>query len=361
MSGRGATPTDRPTDRQVGALTRPGRTPIVNGMSPAAGTHEGHATPAAIWTALVAVYIIWGTTYLAIRVSNETLPPLMAAGIRFLIAGAVLYAVTVRRGDIEGDRPGRAQWKAAAIVGLGLVVGGNGLVVLAERTVPSGQISLIIALVPLWMALIDRVLLHRRIGGLTTFGLILGFAGLATLIGTSAVDSVAPLTGLLVGVVASLSWTSASLYSRNAPLPRRPLVGAGMEMMIGGAVLIVLGVMRGELSLFHPEDFSRASLLALLYLITIGSWVGYTSYVWLLRNARTSLVSTYAYVNPVVAVFLGWMILDETVTVRTLIAGLVIIAAVAIIISTGGTQRRDGSAEIEGDGDEATEAQPAVA
>ena len=152
---------------------------------------------------------------------------------------------------------------------LGLVVGGNGLVVLAERTVPSGQISLIIALVPLWMALIDAVLLNRRVGRLTTFGLILGFAGAATLIGTSAFDATAPLTGLMIGVVASLSWTSASLYSRNAPLPKRPLVGAGMEMLVGGAVLIVLGIARGELSLFHPEDFSRASLLALLYLVTV--------------------------------------------------------------------------------------------
>ena len=299
------------------------------------------ASPAAIWTALWAVYIIWGTTYLGIRVSNETLPPLMAAGIRFLIAGAVLFAISVRRGDRAGDRLGRSQWKAAALVGLGLVAGGNGMVVLAEITVPSGLMSLVIALVPLWMALVDRVILHHRVGGLTTFGLILGFAGAALLIGTSALDSTAPLSGLLIGVFATLSWTSASLYSRNAPLPKRPLVGAGMEMMIGGAVCVVAGLLRGELALLHPSDFSQASLLALLYLITIGSWVGYTSYVWLLRNARTSLVSTYAYVNPVVAVFLGWLILDETITTRMLVAGAIVVIAVAIIISTGGTQRAE--------------------
>lgn len=299
------------------------------------------ASPAVIWSAMWSVYIIWGTTYLAIRVSNETLPPLIAAGIRFLIAGAVLYAFAIRRGDVEGDRPGRAQWGAAALVGLGLVAGGNGMVVLAEVTVPSGLMSLVIALVPLWMALVDRVLLRRRVGWLTTAGLVLGFGGAAMLIGTSAIDATAPLSGMIIGVFATLSWTSASLYSRNAPLPKRPLVGAGMEMMIGGAICVVLGVARGEVPLVRFEDFSAASLLALLYLITIGSWVGFTSYVWLLRNARTSLVSTYAYVNPVVAVFLGWLVLDERITVRTFIAGAIIIAAVAIIISTGGTQRRE--------------------
>ncbi|HYF11400.1 MAG TPA: EamA family transporter [Actinomycetota bacterium] len=299
------------------------------------------ASTALIWSALWSVYIIWGTTYLAIRVSNETLPPLIAAGIRFLIAGAVLYAFAIRRGDVEGDRPGRAQWGAAALVGLGLVAGGNGMVVLAEVTVPSGLMSLVIALVPLWMALVDRVLLRHRVGWLTTAGLVLGFGGAAMLIGTSALDATAPLSGMIIGVFATLSWTSASLYSRNAPLPKRPLVGAGMEMMIGGAICVLAGIARGEISLVRVEDFSAASLLALLYLITIGSWVGFTSYVWLLRNARTSLVSTYAYVNPVVAVFLGWLVLDERITVRTFIAGAIIIAAVAIIISTGGTQRRE--------------------
>jgi drug/metabolite transporter (DMT)-like permease len=314
---------------------------------------EGGASPALIWTALSAVYVIWGTTYLAIRVSNETLPPLIAAGIRFVIAGAVLYAITVRRGDVESDRPGPDQWKAAAIVGIALVAGGNGLVVLAERTIPSGIASLIIALVPLWMATVDRVLLHHRVGWLTTFGLVLGFGGAALLIGGTAFDEGAPLSGMLVCVIATLSWTSGSLYSRNAPLPRRPLVGAGMEMMIGGAVLVLAGALRGELPLIRFEDFSMESLLALAYLITFGSWVGFTSYVWLLRNARTSLVSTYAYVNPVVAVFLGWLILDETITIRTVVAGAIIVVAVAIIISTGGTGRREEPVLVEIEREEA--------
>jgi drug/metabolite transporter (DMT)-like permease len=304
-------------------------------------TVRAHASPARIWAALWAVYIIWGTTYLAIRVANETLPPLVAAGVRFAIAGAVLYAWAIRRGDVVGDRPNRANWWAAAIVGIGLVAGGNGLVVLAERTIPSGVQSLIIALVPLWMALIDRVILGHEVGWRTALGLVLGFGGIVLLIGVSAADAHAPLSGLAVGLTASLFWTGASLYSRNARLPKRPLVGAGMEMMIGGAVLVLGGIARGELALVRPEDFSGRSILALLYLIVIGSWVGFTSYVWLLRNARTAFVSTYAYVNPIVAVFLGWLILDETITLRLLVAAAIVIAGVAIIISSGSTTRRD--------------------
>jgi len=337
-------------------LTPGVRAPTVSGMASAGDPHRSHARPTLIWTALAAVYVIWGTTYLAIRVADETLPSLLSAGVRFLVAGSVLYAFAVRRGDTVGDRPGPAQWRSAALVGLGLVAGGNGMVVLAERTVPSGLMSLVIALVPLWMALIDRMLLRHRVGWMTTAGLILGFGGAALLIGSSVTDSAAPLSGLIVGVFASLSWTSASLYSRNAPLPKRPLVGAGMEMMIGGVVCLVLGIFRGEAGQLHVAAFSRASLLALLYLITIGSWVGYTSYVWLLRNARTSLVSTYAYVNPVVAVFLGWLILDEAITVRTLVAGAVIVIAVAVIISTGGTARREDPADVE-----TGDAEPAIA
>lgn len=315
-------------------------------MTRATSTSARRVSPAKVWAALGSVYIVWGTTYLAIRITNETLPPLIAAGVRFLIAGAALYAFSVRRGDVEGDRPTRANWLAAAIVGAGLVAGGNGLVVLAEVTVPSGLMSLIIALVPLWMALVDRILLRHRVGALTTVGLVLGFGGAAMLIGASAFDETAPLSGMLIGLVATISWTGASLYSRNAELPSRPLVGAGMEMMIGGAILVVAGALRGEVGLIRLDEFSTRSVLALVYLITFGSWVGFTSYVWLLRSARTTLVSTYAYVNPVVAVFLGWLILDETITLRMVIAGAVILVAVAIIISTGGTSRREEPVEV---------------
>lgn len=300
-------------------------------------SHRGGATtgrePLRIWLALFTVYIVWGTTYFAIDVVNDTLPPLLAASVRFLIAGTVMYAFTIRRGDREGDRPGRRQWGAATVVGGGMLLFGNGFVVLSERTVPTSIVALIIALVPLWMALIDRVLLGHRPRPQVAIGLLTGFAGAALLVGTS-VSGTIPLGGLLLALCASLSWGSGSLYSRTAPLPKRPFVGIGMEMIAGGALLGVLGVALGELGQIHPERFSLASVVALGYLIVFGSFAGFATYLWLLRNARTSFVSTYAYVNPVVAVFLGWTFLHETISARTLIAGGIVLASVAIIIAS---------------------------
>lgn len=297
-------------------------------------------SPATIWAALGAVYVIWGTTYLAIRVVNETLPPLLSASVRFLVAGSLLYAWTIRRGDREGDRPTRVQWRSAAIVAVLLMLGGNGGVVLAEKTIPSGVAALLVALVPLWMALLDRMFFGGHLRGRAIVGLVAGFGGAALLLGSEASGDV-DLVGMLFVVGASLSWAMGSLYSRKAPLPKRPFVGMGMEMLVGGIALAVVGIATGELGQVHVSQFSRASLIGLLYLIVFGSWVAFTAYLWLLRVARTSLVSTYAYVNPVVAVFLGWSFLDEQVGLRTLIAGAVIVASVAIIISAGGARRED--------------------
>jgi drug/metabolite transporter (DMT)-like permease len=312
--------------------------------------------PLRIWLALVTVYIVWGTTYFAIDVVNDTLPPLLAASARFLIAGAVMYAFTIRRGDREGDRPGRRQWGAATIVGGALLLGGNGLVVLSERTVPTGIVALVIALVPLWMALIDRLLLGHRPRPMVAIGLLTGFAGAAMLVGTSLSGAI-PLSGMLLAVCASCSWASGSLYSRSAPLPKRPFVGIGMEMIAGGALLGVAGVALGELGQIHPGRFSLASVLSLGYLIVIGSFAGFATYLWLLRNARTSLVSTYAYVNPVVAVFLGWAFLHETISVRTLVSGCVVLVSVALIIAAraerptpeAALRPEEGRAGLEGD------------
>lgn len=302
-------------------------------------------SPATIWAALGAVYVIWGTTYLAIRVVNETLPPLLSASVRFLVAGSLLYAWTIRRGDREGDRPTRVQWRSAAIVAVLLMLGGNGGVVLAEKTIPSGVAALLVALVPLWMALLDRMFFGGHLRGRAIVGLVAGFGGAALLLGSEASGDV-DLVGMLFVVGASLSWAIGSLYSRKAPLPKRPFVGMGMEMLVGGIALAVAGIATGELGQVHASQFSRASLIGLLYLIVFGSWIGFTAYLWLLRVARTSLVSTYAYVNPVVAVFLGWLFLDEQVGPRTLIAGGVIVASVAIIISAGGARRED-AVELE--------------
>ncbi len=309
-------------------------------MSRPAEPTTDRAPTTLIWTALVAVYVIWGTTYLAIRVVNRTLPPLLAAGVRFLVAGALLYAWSIRRGDREGDRPTPRQWRSAAIVGGLLLFGGNGAVVWAERTIPSGTTALLIGLVPLWMALFDRVAFRRRIGARTVFGLVAGFGGAALLVGGSAVANV-DLVGMLFALGASISWASGSLYSRTAHLPRRPFVGVAMQMLCGGALLCAAGILTGELGDVHVARFSGESLLGLAYLITIGSWVGFASYVWLLRHARTSLVSTYAFVNPVVAVFLGWLILGESVSLRTFMAGGVIVAAVALIISAGAARTEE--------------------
>jgi drug/metabolite transporter (DMT)-like permease len=216
----------------------------------------------------------------------------------------------------------------------------NGGVVWAEKTIPSGIAALLVALVPLWMALLDRLFFGGHLATRAVLGLVAGFGGAVLLLGSEASGDV-DLVGMLFVVGASLAWAIGSLWSRNAPLPSRPFVGVAMEMLAGGVALAIAGVLTGELGQVDVARFSTASLIGLLYLIVFGSWVGFTAYLWLLRTARTSLVSTYAYVNPVVAVFLGWLILDEQVTIRTIVAGGIIVASVALIISAGGAHRQE--------------------
>jgi drug/metabolite transporter (DMT)-like permease len=316
-------------------------------MSPPNPAEHRPSTPPPawlIWAALGIVYVIWGTTYLGIRVTNETLPPLIAAGTRFVIAGAVLFAVSYRRRDADADPVGWSQWGAALLVGAGLIAGGNGTVVLAERTVPSGTVALIFALVPLWLALWDRLVGRRRLPGRVAVGLLLGFTGAALLVNDARLADV-PISGLLLAVAASMSWAAGSLFARNARLPHRPLVGNAMVMMAGGAISLIWGVARGELPLVDPGRFSTASLLALGYLIVFGSWIAFTSYLWLLRNARTSLVATYAWVTPMLAVYLGYLIADETLRSRSLVAGGVVLTAVALTVSAGSITRDDAGSD----------------
>jgi drug/metabolite transporter (DMT)-like permease len=281
-----------------------------------------------VWAALVVVYLVWGSTYLAIRVAIETLPPMLMAATRFLIAGAILAAI----GRRSGERPGREQWWAAAVVGTLLFLGGNGGVVWAEQRVSSGVAALIVATVPLWMALIGWVALGERARPLAVAGLVLGFAGTALLVrpsGEGSVDLVG--AGALVG--ASVAWAVGSLYARRAPLPRAPALSAGMQLLAGGAALGLAGILGGELSRVHAAGVSRSSLLAFAYLVVFGTLVAFPCYAWLLRSAPTTLVSTYAYVNPVVAVALGWGLADEPVTPLTLLAGGIVLASVAMIVS----------------------------
>jgi drug/metabolite transporter (DMT)-like permease len=306
---------------------------------PAAGASSGR-----IWTALGAVYVIWSTTFIAIKLVNETMPPLVATGVRFFVAGAVLLPIALRAGDRRGDRPGAAEWKGAAVVAVLLMFGGNGGIVWAERTIPSGVAGLAIATVPLWIAAIDRVVLHRRQPGVVVVGLCVGFAGAALLVGGSAFDGAIDLGGLLVALAAAASWAAGSIYQRHAHLPRRPFVAAGMEMVLAAGVFWVAGALAGELSDLRLDGFSRASVLGLAYLVVIGSWIGFTAYLWLLRVARTSLVATYAYVTPVGAVLLGWLLLDERLTATAIAAGALIVVSVTLIVSSGGTTARDDGA-----------------
>ncbi len=285
-----------------------------------------------VWTALGAVYVIWSTTFLGIAITNQTMPPVLAAGTRFLVAGGLLYAITIRLGDRVGDRPGAAQWRGAAVVGGLLMLAGNGGIVWAERTIPSGLAGLIIATVPLWMTMIDRVLFHHRQPRLVAVGLGLGTLGAAVLLTGSVALEEVDLPGTLIGLAAAICWAAGSIYQRHAVLPRRPLVAAGMEMLLAGGMFAVVGATIGELGDVRP-DFSTASVVALGYLIVFGSWIGFTSYLWLLRNARTSLVATYAYVTPVGAVILGALVLDEALTLRTVVAGIAMLVGVALIVT----------------------------
>ena len=297
-----------------------------------------------IWLALGSVYIIWGSTYLAIRVAIETLPPFLMASVRFVVAGVLLYLWAIRRGDRTGDRPTGRQWLAAFVIGGLLLVGGNGGVVWSEQFVPSSIVALIVATVPLWMALIDRFVNGQRLAIQAVIGLVVGFGGLVLLVGGPGGDFHIP--GVLAVVGASLSWAIGSIYSRAARLPVRPLVGISMEMIGGGILLGVVGIALGEIGDVELAKISAPSLWGLGYLIVFGSWVGFSAYIWLLRVAPVSLVGTYAYVNPVVAVFLGWWLLSELVTLRMLGAAAVILVGVALIVTARAIPR----SSAEGDG-----------
>ncbi len=278
--------------------------------------------------ALGIVYLVWGSTYLAVMVGIETFPPLLMTSLRFAVAGGLLYAWSIRRGDAEGDdRPGPAQWlSATAIGGLLLVIDAGGIA-WAEQRVPSGLTALIVACVPIFVAVLQFSSSGKRLTPVGTLGLLAGLAGVAFLVGPGG--EVDPI-GAGVIVLGAAAWAAGSVFSPRLQLPRRPLVSASMQMLTASVLLAVAGVFAGELSKFHAPTV--ASLAALAYLIVAGSIVAYAAYIWLLSNAATSLVSTFAYVNPVVAVALGAAILGETVSRTTVIAGAVILGAVVLIL-----------------------------
>ena len=286
-----------------------------------------------IVAAFAAVYLIWGSTYLAIRFAIETIPPHVMASARFLVAGAGLYAWARLRG---APRPTFANWRAAAIIGGLLLLGGNGAVVWAETRVPSGVTSLLVATVPIWMAVIES----RRNGGrrpaaAVIAGLVLGLGGLALLLAPGKLAGRVDLLGAGVLLVGSFSWAFGSLLSRSAQLPKSGFLAAAMEMLAGGVWLLLFGLVTGQAGTFTFAALSVKSLLSLGYLVVFGSLVGFTAYIWLLGATTAARVSTYAYVNPVVAVLLGWAFAGEPMTLRTALAAAVIVLAVAVIIRYG--------------------------
>jgi drug/metabolite transporter (DMT)-like permease len=299
-----------------------------------------------IWTALLIVYVVWGSTYLAIRIAIETLPPFSMGGVRFLIAGGLLYAWAARRGDRVHDSPGWPQWRAAAITGAGLFLGGNGGVVFAETRIPSGVTALLVATLSLWMALLSWLALGERPTRAAAIGLPLGFAGTALLIGPVETSGIDPV-GAIACVLASMSWAAASLYSRHAPLPKRTAVSTAMQMLAGGGWMLLAGALTGELAHVDPSRFSRASVGALVYLVVFGSLIAFTAFAWLVRHAPLPLVATYGYVNPVVAVALGWAILGEPVTPRMLLAGAIIVGAVVLIANGHRAERVETTSRLE--------------
>jgi drug/metabolite transporter (DMT)-like permease len=285
-----------------------------------------------IWIALLTVYIVWGSTYLAIRYAVQTIPPFFMAGTRFIIAGAILFIWRRMAGD---PAPTRRQWLRAALVGLLLLLGGNGLVSLAEQHVTSGIAALIIGSVPLWMTSMEAL----RPGGvrpnfLGTLGLVVGFFGIALLVAPSLLsgDPVFshPLS-IIILLVAALFWSIGSIYRRSADLPASSLLSNGMEMLAGGAGLYLAGTLTGEWHQLILAGITTRSWLAMFYLVLFGSMAGYTAYAWLLRSAPVSLVATYAYVNPLVAILLGSLLAQELLTLHVLISALIIIGAVVLV------------------------------
>ena len=287
---------------------------------------------AKIVLAFAVIYIVWGSTYLGIKVAVQTIPPFWMAGVRFLIAGSILYAYIRWRGAAP---PLRKHWLAAAGVGALLLVGGNGSLVWAEQRVPSGLAATLLAMIPLWMVLLDS---FRKRGPKLTVrvaaGLVIGLTGVGILVGPAELwgSSRVDILGAAVLMFSAFCWAVGSLHSRGAQLPPSPFLAAAMEMLTGGAMLIVLGLVV-ESSQMHWRAISWRSTAGLFYLVAAGSLLGFTAYIWLLRVVSTTRVATYGYVNPAVAVFLGWALGGESISARALLATAIIITAVVLILS----------------------------
>jgi drug/metabolite transporter (DMT)-like permease len=303
-------------------------------------TAARRAPTAALVLALLVVYIVWGSTYLAIALVIETMPPLLSAGVRFVTAGVLMLGATLairrwrRRNPDRNQEPIRAvHWRTAAIVGVLLLLGGNGGVVFAEQFIPSGVAAVLVATMPIWLAVLDALRSRRAPSRLTVLGLVAGIVGVAVLLAPAeGLGDLDPI-GVLLVVGAALSWAIGSLFSRHNPLPRSNALSTGMEMLAGGAALLLVGTAIGEIGRTDPSTFTLTSILALGYLMLFGSIAAFSAYTWLLANAPVTVAGTYAYVNPIVAVVLGAWINAEELTPRTVIAAVLIIGAVVAMVS----------------------------
>jgi drug/metabolite transporter (DMT)-like permease len=281
--------------------------------------------------AFAAIYTIWGTTYLAIRLAVDTIPPFYMAGTRFLIAGIITFVFLRARGV---PVPRRFHWRSAAIIGALLIVGGNGFVTWSEQQVPSSIAALVVATVPLWITLFGWLIYRGgRPSKQIVFGVILGFIGIGLLIGPGQIlgTSTFDWPSLLILLMAPILWSLGSLYSRQAKLPDNIFMSTAMEMLAGGVLLMIAGTITGEASELNIGEITARSVVAMLYLTVFGSIVALTAYVWLLKTVNPTRVATYTYVNPVIAIFLGWLVLSEPITSQMLVAFVIIILAVVLI------------------------------
>lgn len=295
------------------------------------------------------IYLIWGSTYLGIRYAVETIPPLFMMALRHLIGGLIVY-FWVRRSGVPA--PEFRQWKFAAVAGALLFLGGHGILAWAEQKIPSGLAALLCATLPLWTVLLARFDgTEPRLGIKALAGILLGFAGVAVLIGPGALTGHLDLLAALAGMGSSLLWTIGTAYTRRVSLPSSKVLSAAMQMISGGTLLLIVGAMTGELNHFATANLTAKSVLALVYLIVFGSIVAFTVYTWLVSVSSPSMLSTYAYVNPVVAVLLGWALAGEGLSLRTIIATVIIVAGVVLV-----TRRKSPSIAIESNRPPADEA-----
>ena len=302
-----------------------------------------------IAVAMLILYVVWGSTYLGIAVAVDTIPPFIMASIRFLIAGLVLLTWSVVREGRGFTFPSRRELRDSSIVGALLLGGGMGLVALGELTVPSGVTALLIAMMPLWVAVLGRAFLGERLPGVAVGGVVVGLVGVVVLVWPLGSSGGFDPAGIVAVILSPIFWATGSLFaSHRARQPSRPLLATSIQMLAGSATLAVLALFGGEWASFRPDAISSDSIVAFVYLTLIGSLVAFTAYVWVLKKAPLQLIATYAYVNPVVAVALGVAILGETVTPRTLIAGAIIVGAVAVIITARGRMRGPSSTPAAG-------------